>query len=409
MYKPQIQDAAPASPTKKGDQEDDTKGIAALAVSLRESASVQVVTLEGGALPVHILLGRQRIKTIDLSRQSVSFMSGILLGAFLSANPALTELNLHSNDFGPNGLRTIIEPMQALSALNTLGAHANSTIAMQLLSNSPCALFTLLVCFALPFHLGADLGNNIRPPGVKLNLEKGAPKGGAKGTTEEPLTAKQLSDYGLLLTSWASSSLEKLHFDNNALSELQHRTLMSLKVLSLVGNRLEACGGHCYSLRSAPVPAWQSAQGTPLVHWHAWHAPGAGSSKSVDVPAKLHRSVPPEVPRRCRQFMTRLEIHLQRWQQVQDPAEAAAVVGEAGSTDPALLPGARTLQRDDPLLAAWSSLATAIRQTSPGRPARWCCCHLEGHARSTRHLLAASGRRCQHCSHVRNGTAGQPR
>ena len=125
------------------------------------------------------------LKTIDLSRQSLTILSGIVGGTLVTSNTSLTELNLHSNELGPDGMRTIVTRL-----------------------GTACAQLNML-----------DLGNNVHAPGEKPLEKKGDKKGGAQ--VDVKLTDKQLKDLeDLTMHLGKLATLEKLHFDNNSLHEL---------------------------------------------------------------------------------------------------------------------------------------------------------------------------------------------
>ena len=144
---------------------------------------------------------------LDLSRQNLTFISGIHLGVLVRGNTSLTELNLHSNELGPGGMKVIVDELVHCAALHTL-----------------------------------DLCNNVHAHGEAAGSK---PEYRGKGATKAveialtPLQSRQLVELTIALNKL--TVIEKLHLDNNQISELPSvGSLTSLKVFSLQQNRLTA-------------------------------------------------------------------------------------------------------------------------------------------------------------------------
>jgi len=187
-------------------------GLNALADAVKASASLDAITLEGGKLPVDQLKGtNKKVRLLDLSRKSLSFVSSIFIGTLLSGNTFITELILHSNELTPNG----------------------ATIVVKQLSRS---LKTL------------DIANIVRVE-ERGKAEKKADKGKA-------VVAARQAEYPpeQLVALWAAvsqlSSLEKLTMDKDQLKELDSLgRLLSLKNFSVSNNKLTALPGDINLIR----------------------------------------------------------------------------------------------------------------------------------------------------------------
>ena len=73
-------------------------GLYALAEAVKVNTSLDAITLEGGKLPVDQLKGDKKMRSLDLSRKALGFVSAIFIGTLLRGNTFLTELVLHSNE-----------------------------------------------------------------------------------------------------------------------------------------------------------------------------------------------------------------------------------------------------------------------------------------------------------------------
>ena len=216
--------SAPAPRLSKGvEAKVNPKVLHAFAEAVGASPTLQKIVLEGGELPVQLLKGGHaggvRTKTLDLARQQLSFISGVHIGALIRENQVITDLNLASNELGPDGMTLIVNQLHACSSLNSL-----------------------------------DLCNNMHGPGdrdvAQIHKNKAGAKTGAKTVDLEltPLLNRQLAALTTALSKL--SMLEKLHLDSNQISELPTVcNLSSLKVLSLQSNRLTAMPEDIGSLR----------------------------------------------------------------------------------------------------------------------------------------------------------------
>ena len=61
-------------------------GITALADAVKASSSLDAITLEGGKLPVDQIKGDKKVRMLDLSRKSLSYISSIFIGVLLRGN-----------------------------------------------------------------------------------------------------------------------------------------------------------------------------------------------------------------------------------------------------------------------------------------------------------------------------------
>ena len=103
-----------------------TLTVYALAQAIHTNRSLQKIVLEGGELPVSSLKGlnAKTSRTLDLSRQNLTFVSCVFIGALVKENATLTELNLNTNDTGPDGLTAIINQLNPVT-LKTLDLSNN--------------------------------------------------------------------------------------------------------------------------------------------------------------------------------------------------------------------------------------------------------------------------------------------
>ena len=192
----------------------DEKGLLALAEAVNQSGSMQQLTLEGSVLPVRTLKGvvvkkkeerksrgsaGQRgeagsdgavhCRQIDLSSHNIGKVSLTLIAALIQHNTHLTDLNLQSNDIGPEGMRTIVDSVseENLSAL--------------------------------------DLSSNVRPL--------------MSGTSKFEQQQKLLSEFTTALGRL--TALERLSLDRNEMTLLTSvGSLINLRVLTLSHNKLQA-------------------------------------------------------------------------------------------------------------------------------------------------------------------------
>ena len=81
-----------------GATQHETTGLYALAEAVKVNKSLDAITLEGGKLPVDQLKGDKKLRSLDLSRKALGFVSAIFIGTLLRGNTFLTELVLHSNE-----------------------------------------------------------------------------------------------------------------------------------------------------------------------------------------------------------------------------------------------------------------------------------------------------------------------
>jgi Leucine-rich repeat (LRR) protein len=89
-------------------------GLNALADAINASQSLDAITLEGGKLPVFQLKGdgqKQKVRLLDLSRKSLSFVSSIFMGTLLRGNTYINELVLHSNELTPTGATIVVKQL----------------------------------------------------------------------------------------------------------------------------------------------------------------------------------------------------------------------------------------------------------------------------------------------------------
>ena len=87
--------------------------------------ALQTIVLEGGVLPVHQLKGlNAKTKMLDLSRQNLTFVSSVFIGALIKENATITELNLNSNDMGPEGMIAVVNQLNS-TTLKTLDIGNN--------------------------------------------------------------------------------------------------------------------------------------------------------------------------------------------------------------------------------------------------------------------------------------------
>ena len=180
-------------------------GLNALADAVNASQSLDAITLEGGKLPVFQLKGdgqKQKVRLLDLSRKSLSFVSSIFMGTLLRGNTYINELVLHSNELTPTG----------------------ATIVVKQLSRSLKSL---------------DITNIVLVEGGK---DKG--KGG-KDKSKGVATAAKLVEFPpeQLTELWAAvsqlSALEKLTMDKDFLRDLSSiGRLLSMKFFSASNNKL---------------------------------------------------------------------------------------------------------------------------------------------------------------------------
>ena len=105
--------------------EKDFKGVYALSEAVHHNSALQTIVLEGGVLPVHQLKGfNAKTKMLDLSRQNLTFVSSVFIGALIRENSTITELNLNSNETGPDGMIAVINQLNA-TTLKTLDIGNN--------------------------------------------------------------------------------------------------------------------------------------------------------------------------------------------------------------------------------------------------------------------------------------------
>ena len=188
------------------------QGVYALAEAVHNNPTIQKIVLEGGELPVHNLKGlnTKTGRSLDLSRQSLTFVSSVFIGALVRDNATITELNLNTNETGPDGLTAIVN-------------HIN-----------PMTLKTL------------DISNNVKPIGD------------AKLMTKDALEALrwQMTQQTEQLATLAESmgrmvGLEKLSLDKNQISEINSvGKMQSLKTFSISGNKLASLPEDLCQLRS---------------------------------------------------------------------------------------------------------------------------------------------------------------
>ena len=158
-----------------------------------------MIVLEGGPLPVLVLKGlnAKTGRSIDLSKQSLTFVSSVIVGALVTNNTSLSDLNVNTNDMGPEGLTAIVDQLKT-TPLKTL-----------------------------------DISSNVRVLGDKE----------LKTMSMDSLKrylAQQKEQLNLLFESMgALSGLEKLSVDKNMIEEISSiGKMLSLKTLSISGNKL---------------------------------------------------------------------------------------------------------------------------------------------------------------------------
>ena len=167
-----------------------------LASALQASVSLKILNLSGDEpLPLAQIKGQSgmnasstNLRVLDLSNKGLDLLSGIIIGAIISAHTALTELSLHSNAaLGPDGSRAIVERM-------------------------PLKLKTM------------DLNSVITPLGATPKIK---------------VQVAALDRLGVALGRL--TALEKLTLDKNGLVQFNDaRKLVELKTLTLNNNRIEA-------------------------------------------------------------------------------------------------------------------------------------------------------------------------
>ena len=138
---------------------------------------------------------------VDLSAQKLTFVSAVVMAALIKDNKYMSELNIHGNELGPEGLKIIIEALR----LGTLVA--------------------------------LDAGGNVTPM--------------MSGTKKAEVQNKQIAD--LFISISMLTSLERLLFDRNEVFEIAQDTisrLSSLKILSITHNKLVALPEDLWQLRS---------------------------------------------------------------------------------------------------------------------------------------------------------------
>ena len=201
-----------ASALSKGNSpEKEFQGVYALADAVRCNQSLQTIVLEGGVLPVHQLKGlNAKTKMLDLSRQNLTFVSSVFIGALIRENATITELNLNSNDMSPDGMIAVVNQLNA-STLKTL-----------------------------------DIGNNVRPIETK-----GAVGQDAVSRLESQLQQQVEQVAALNEAMGRMAGLEKLIIDKNQMGEiLSIGKMQSLKTLSISGNKLATLPEDLCQLRS---------------------------------------------------------------------------------------------------------------------------------------------------------------
>ena len=211
---------------KLGDA-NDMRGLQQLADAVLQAASLKRLTLEGGELPVHFLRGMQEHSSasftqkkanksasgtaqeqaiatgaaVDLSAQKLTFVSAVVMAALIKDNKYMSELNIHGNELGPEGLKIIIEALR------------------------------------LGTFVALDAGGNVTPM--------------MSGTKKAEVQNKQIAD--LFVSISTITSLERLLFDRNEVFEIAQDTisrLSSLKILSITHNKLVALPEDLWQLRS---------------------------------------------------------------------------------------------------------------------------------------------------------------
>ena len=185
--------------------ESDIKGLLALAKQVKANKSIEEITLEGGTLPVDQLKGDKKVRVLDLSRKSLSYVSAIFMGTLISVNTYMNELIAHSNNLSPNGIKFIVKNLQT---------------SLKMLDVSNCVRM------------------EERGKGDKKGGKAHQHASASSGSLEE-LDPKEMEEM------WAAVSelgwLEKLTMDRDHLTELPSLgKLLGLKTLSLSNNKLTA-------------------------------------------------------------------------------------------------------------------------------------------------------------------------
>ena len=174
-------------------------GLTALADAVKASSSLDAITLEGGKLPVDQIKGDKKVRILDLSRKSLSYVSAIFIGILLRGNANINELILHSNELTPVGATFIVK--QLMPSLRTL-----------------------------------DIANIVEVEDKKADKQ-------AKGRFSTPMRGQVEVVPEQLEELWAActtlGSIEKLTMDRDYMRNLKDLgKLLSLKNLSMSKNRL---------------------------------------------------------------------------------------------------------------------------------------------------------------------------
>lgn len=192
----------------------DTNGLNALAEAVSVNVSLVEIKLDGGTLPVDELKGERpeakqgekpverRVKFLDLSKNSLGFVSAIFIGTLLRANQNITELVLHSNQLTPKGLSFIVKQLRP-------------TLKM------------------------LDIANTVHVDERMKGDKKGDKKNAAYAASAAVVPPDQVESLWAAVTTL--NSLDKLTMDRDYLADLKDvGKLLSMKSLSLANNKLTA-------------------------------------------------------------------------------------------------------------------------------------------------------------------------